>query len=169
MRLALEVVGAPEAAAGITGGVARMQIAAVKQMGIEMLGLRNWVVTEHLNGPTGATTLQQRSGNLARSVSNEVDEDSTSVTGLVGIPAASTAQAYARILHEGGTTRAHVIEALNAKALAFTMGGQTIFRRKVNHPGSNFPPRPYLKSALEEQKAQIVAGLSAAMKDALHE
>lgn len=167
MIVSFQIVGVPEVCAGIEGGAARMQIATAKQMGVEMLGLRNYVVAEHLNGPTGPTTLQQRSGNLARSVSNEVDEDSTSVTGLVGIPTASTAQAYARILHEGGTTRAHVIEALNAKALAFSMGGQMIFRRKVNHPGSNIPARPYLTSALDEQAAEIKANLTTAMLESV--
>jgi phage gpG-like protein len=167
VRLALEVVGVPEAAAGIEGGVARMQIAAFKQMGLEMLALRNYVVTEHLNGPTGATTLQQRSGNLARSTTNEVQEDDAGVTGLVGIPTASTAQSYARILHDGGTTRAHVIEVQKGKALAFMMGGQLTFHRRIQHPGSNFPARPYLVSALEEQAEQIKSNHAAAMLEAV--
>ncbi len=166
MRLALEVVGVPEAAEGVRGGAARMQIAAYKAMGVEMIGLRNHVVEDHLHGPTGATTLQQRSGNLARSTTSEVIEEGSSVTGIVGIPSASTARAYAKILHEGGTTRAHVIEAKNARTLAFSVGGTMIFRRRVNHPGSNIPARPYLTSALEEQAAQIKAHLAEAMVEA---
>lgn len=169
MRLALEVVGVPEAAAGIEGSYTRMYIAAARQMGAEMVELRSYTVAAHLNGPTGATTLQQRSGNLARSMMSEVTEDASSVTGIVGVPSMSTARAYAKILHEGGTTRAHVIEAREGKSLAFMAGGRMIFRKLVNHPGSNFPPRPYLVSALEEQKAQIVASLRKAMEGALHE
>lgn len=167
MRLALEVVGVPEAVKGIEGGVLRMQAAAARQMGVEMLGLRNYTVANHLDGPTGPTSLQQRSGNLARSVSSEVTEDGSSVTGLVGIPEASTARAYAQILHDGGSTRAHIIEAQDGKALAFMAGGQMIFRKRVNHPGSHFPARPYLTSALEEQAAAIKAGLTEAMLGAI--
>lgn len=141
----------------------RMQAATFKQMRVEMNSLRNYTITAHLHGPTGPTTLQQRTGNLARSVTSETTEDASSVTGTVGIPEASTAQAYARILHEGGTTRAHVIEASEGKTLAFMAGGQMIFRRMVNHPGSNFPARPYLTSALEEQASMIKANLTAAM------
>lgn len=162
MRLALDVVGAPEAAAGIEQGYLRMYTAASKKMGVSMLGLRNYVVTQHLHGPTGDTTLQQRSGNLARNVASETREEGDSVIGLVGIPEANTAP-YARILHEGGSTRAHVIEAREAQALAFMAGGQMIFRRKVNHPGSNFRSRPYLTASLIEERDQIAADLKAAM------
>ena len=162
MRLALEVVGVPEACAGIEGGVTRMQIAAAKQMGIAMLELRNYTVSTHLHGPTGANTVQQRTGNLARSLTSQVTEEGTAITGLVGFPEASAAP-YARILDLGGTTRAHVIEAQEGKALAFMAGGQMIFRRKVNHPGSKFPARPFLESSLAEQAAQIKASLTAAI------
>lgn len=33
-------------------------------------------------------------------------------------------------------TRPHVIEAVNAKVLAFEVGGQMVFRRRVYHPGN---------------------------------
>ena len=165
MRLALEVVGVPEAVAGIERGYARLYAATARQMGVSMLELRNYVVTEHLHGPTGSNTLQQITGNLARSVSSEVQDDGSGPLGLVGIPEANTVP-YARILHEGGTTRAHVIEAQNAKALAFNVGGTMIFRRKVNHPGSKFPARPYLTSALQEQQAKIKVDLTAAIAGA---
>lgn len=37
-------------------------------------------------------------------------------------------------LDEG--TKPHVIEAKNAKALRFEIGGQVLFRKRVNHPGT---------------------------------
>ncbi len=163
MIVDFEITGVEELTSGLSEGVVRLQMYVARQMGIEMLELRNYVVTEKLHGPTGATTLKQRTGNLARSITSEVSEDTSSVTGQVGVPTASTAQAYARILHDGGTTRAHVIEAENGKALAFMMNGQMTFRRKVNHPGSNIPARPYLVSALEEQIAQIKESLAGAV------
>jgi phage gpG-like protein len=47
---------------------------------------------------------------------------------------------YARIHQEGGKTKAHEIVPYKAKALYFNGG----FAKKVNHPGSDIPPRPYM-------------------------
>ncbi len=47
---------------------------------------------------------------------------------------------YARIHQKGGKTSPHVIRPKRKKALAF--GG--VVRKKVNHPGSDIPARPYL-------------------------
>lgn len=165
MRIALEVVGVPEAVRGIEQGVARMEVAAYNQMRYEMVNLRNYTLQNHMHGPTGANTVQQRTGNLARSLVSQVEDENDVITGVVGFPEASPAP-YARILHEGGTTRAHVIEAENARTLAFMAGGRMIFRRKVNHPGSRFPARPYLTSALEEQAEQIKTNLKRAIVEA---
>lgn len=174
MRLALEVVGVPEACAGIEGGVARMQVAAYRQMGVEMLGLRNYTITDHMHGPTGYDTVQQRSGNLARSLVSMVEDDGNEIGGVVGFPEGCVAP-YARILNLGGTTRAHIIQAKNAKALAFVTTaapadaagfgyeGGTTYRKLVHHPGSVFPERPMLYDALQEQKAEIVANITKAM------
>lgn len=51
-----------------------------------------------------------------------------------------TAVPYAGIHQFGGTTRPHVIRPRVKKALAYN----GIVRRKVNHPGSVIPPRPFL-------------------------
>jgi phage gpG-like protein len=53
-------------------------------------------------------------------------------------------QKYAAIHQFGGTTSAHTIMAKNRKALQFNVGGATIYRKKVNHPGSKIPARPYM-------------------------
>jgi phage gpG-like protein len=47
---------------------------------------------------------------------------------------------YARIHQQGGKTKAHEIRPYNARALYFN--GR--FAKKVNHPGSNIPARPYM-------------------------
>lgn len=174
MRVGFEIVGIPEVNAGIEGGVARMQIAAAKSIAVEMLGLRNYTITEKMHGPTGYDTVQQKSGNLVRSLVSMVEEKGDAVEGVVGFPEGCVAP-YARILNLGGTTRAHIIQAKNAKSLAFNMtattldaagfgwGGGMMYRKLVHHPGSNFPQRPMLYDALQEQKEEIVANVKQAM------
>ena len=165
MILRAEVVGVPEAVDGITDGFARMQIACYRQMEVEMSELRNYTVHTHMNGPTGATTVRHLSGHLADALTSEVENSGNQVDGVVGIPKGGPP--YARILELGGTTRAHLIRPREGKMLAFQADGRMIFRKQVNHPGSKFPARPYLRTSFEEQIGQIKDNLSAAMKEAL--
>lgn len=51
--------------------------------------------------------------------------------------------AYASFIDSG--TAPHVIAARNAQALRFTMNGQVMFRRSVQHPGTS--PRPFIEAA----------------------
>lgn len=48
---------------------------------------------------------------------------------------------YAAVHHEGGTTLPFIMRPKNGKALKFTIGGVTIIRRQVDHPGSDIPKR----------------------------
>lgn len=174
MKITYEIVGVPEAAERLEQSYTRLYVATAKEMGVQMLELRNYAVTAKMHGQM----VNQRTGNLARNVISETEEQGSAVLGRVGIPSANTAP-YGRILHDGGTTRAHVIEAKKAKALSFVMTAETldaagfgweggrIFLRRINHPGSKFPPRPYLASALEDRRAAIRASLAAAMEKAL--
>lgn len=57
--------------------------------------------------------------------------------GVVGVP-------YALFHHEG--TQPHVIEARRARALRFEVGGNVVFARRVNHPGTR--PNRFLLNAL---------------------
>lgn len=74
---------------------------------------------------------------------DSIDYKATSDTVMVGsnLP-------YARIHQEGGKTKAHVIRPRKKKALAF--GG--VVRKKVNHPGSEIPARPYLGVSAEDME-----------------
>lgn len=51
---------------------------------------------------------------------------------------------YAAPVHEGA--RPHVIRPRYARALRFEINGQTVFARKVNHPGNR--PNPFLRNAV---------------------
>jgi hypothetical protein len=162
MRIDYQIVNAPQVAAEIEGGYFRMYAAAAKAMATQMMLLRTYAVSAKMHGQM----INQRTGNLVRNVASETQEQGTAIIGRVGIPLANTAP-YARILHEGGTTRAHIIEASEGKTLAFMAGGQMIYRKLVHHPGSKFRPRPYLAAALDDMKAEIRSNLSAAMQGAI--
>lgn len=62
---------------------------------------------------------------------------------------------YARIQNQGGKTRPHEIRPRNRQALRFN--GR--YAKKVNHPGSNIPARPFLTLTdhdLEEIKQAVI-------------
>jgi len=73
----------------------------------------------------------QDSGRLASSITQSFDASHASV---------GTNVVYAAIHQFGGRTKAHVIRAKNARALATPYGP----RKSVNHPGSVIPARPFL-------------------------
>lgn len=66
---------------------------------------------------------------------------------------------YARILEVGGTTRPHVILPRNVSILAWEGPAGLVFAKRVNHPGSNFPARPYMSLALTQLRGEFEDGI----------
>jgi len=93
-------------------------------------GRPKWLGIQPRPGRAGGKILQD-TGRLASSISPESGPDYAQV---------GTNVVYARIHQLGGQTKPHVIRAKRARALAFN----GIFRKSVNHPGSNIPARPFL-------------------------
>lgn len=83
--------------------------------------------------------LLQDTGQLAASIMEGSDASSAWV---------GTNKKYAAIHQLGGQTRPHVILPRNKKALAF--GGRVV--KKVNHPGSKIPARPFLMLAPDDEE-----------------
>lgn len=79
-----------------------------------------------------------------------------------GAKASLKAEGNAVRLADG--TEPHVITARNAKALRFTMGGATMFRRSVQHPGTK--PDAYLDNAAEKAGEELFAAVESAMDEA---
>jgi phage gpG-like protein len=102
--------------------------------------------------------LRVRSGRLRSSIQTRIIREANAVIGQIG-----TNVVYARIHEFGGTTRPHTILPRRATVLRFQRGGKTIFARRVNHPGSKFPERPFLRTALDESRGDIVRHLRAAL------
>lgn len=90
------------------------------------LGLKAPVAPRRAGG-----MILQDTGQLAASVVSDYGSDFARI---------GSNKKYARIHHQGGQTPAHVILPRNKRALAFN--GRVV--KRVNHPGSKIPARPYL-------------------------
>ena len=102
--------------------------------------------------------LQVRSGRLRNSITGHVQESATGVIATVsseGVP-------YAPI-QEFGVPHSWEIRPKTARALAFEVGGQTIFAARVMHPP--LPARSFMAASLREMEPIIKAELEATVRD----
>lgn len=90
----------------------------------------------------------QDSGRLRNSITKQSDADSA----VVG-----TNVVYAAIHNFGGQTAARVIYPSKKKALAWATGRHPV--KKVNHPGSKIPARPFMVLTPEDE-ADLVDSVS---------
>ena len=60
-------------------------------------------------------------------------------------------------------TKPHVIRPVRRRALHWQRGGQDFFAMRVNHPGSR--PKPFMRPALEQNRAAIDGLLEEAVKE----
>ena len=91
-----------------------------------------------------------RTGNLGR----QVGEGRITMSGPRTVRGSVNDMAdYALYVHEG--TRAHTIRPRTAQALRFQVGGRTVYRKSVRHPGTK--ARPFLRNAGMRVAAQEAA------------
>ena len=130
------------------------QVAAALRSKIEVLTiqLQAHIVRDKLHGQV----LHQRSGQLARSIQRRVD---ATVLAVYGFVFSAGDVKYAGIHEFGGKTPAHDIYPKKAQALAFAMGGKTVFAKVVHHPGSQMPERSFMRSSLADMKGDITEQL----------
>lgn len=124
----------------------------LKQQVFRALTVLEAEILQNLRGRSG---LKVKSGALLNSVggSKKITEESDgTITGQIG----SQGVPYARIHEFGGTTRPHIIEPRNKKALRFMGAGGETFAKIVRHPGSKIPARPYIGPALAAKQDQIM-------------
>ena len=107
--------------------------------------------------------LQSRSGALKASIMASIDVSADAVTARI----ASIGVPYAAIQEYGGRTSPHDIVPVKAQALAFVGAAGPMFARRVHHPGSLLPARPYLGSALDALHPDIAGGLKDSILGAL--
>ena len=119
--------------------------------------LKRVTIARRRKGPgVGSPKILQDTGRLRQSVTSAHGPNSIyrlSSTQLV----LGTNLKYARIHQEGGTTGPVTIVPRRKKALHWiNEAGQHVFAKKVNHPGSKIPARPFLIFQ-EEDKRNIKA------------
>jgi len=132
-------------------------------------------VSDNLTG----RVLHVRTGRLRQSIQTSVEDGGQK--GRIG-----TNVEYAAIHEYGGQTKPHVITA-RGRALRFVSprfigpakltakgklakrqtAGSIVFARKVNHPGSTIPARPWLRPALRDSQEEIAAILKAGLAEIL--
>lgn len=113
----------------------------------------------------GGAVLQRRTGRLAAAQTMQLAQQDDSVSVSVGFDA--DAVPYGAINEFGGTTRAHLIAAKRAAALAFPLGARLVFAKRVQHPGSTIPARSFLRAALAEMAADGASEVDGAVMDEL--
>ncbi len=126
--------------------------------------------------------LKNKTGTLRRSISPEVSQSGTNLTGTVG-----TNIVYARIHEYGGTTKPHDIIPTHRQALMWakasfigpirmTKAGKFArrqgsepfqFAKVVHHPGSKIPERSFMRTALREMEPEIRAQFENAITEVI--
>ncbi len=157
--ITVEIINGERVAARLAGATLRIRDALSAAILASVIDMEAQV-KEKLSGPV----LRNRTGRLRNSVVSTLTDDQTTITGTV-----SAKTSYAAIQEYGGTTRAHLIQARDAQALAFAMGGKMVFAKSVNHPGSNIPERSYLRSTLRENAGSINDRLRHAVQQAIYD
>jgi phage gpG-like protein len=120
-------------------------------------------VTARAKAKLSDDVLHVQTGRLRRSIHYVIGGSETAPTATIG-----TNVEYAAIHEFGGRTGPHVIEAVNARVLAFPgRDGRMHFAPRVNHPGSRMPERSFLRSALAVEAAGIRERIEQSVKGVL--
>ena len=159
MLLNISVSGDKELTARLAGLPAKMHEALLRKVtGLSLM------LEAKVKGKLSDDVLNVKTGALRRSIFSAVEDEASAVYGKVG---SSGDVKYAAIQEFGGKTAAHDIIPTKAQALAFMMEGKQIYAKIVHHPGSQIPERSYLRSSLEDMRADIIAGLNQAVAEGL--
>jgi hypothetical protein len=106
--------------------------------------------------------LNQVTGKAARSV--EMIPAAISGTSIDGSVQAGGGPAFYLRFQEEGTSGPYEIVPDRAKALAFSLGGATVFAKRVIHPG--LAARRPVGATFDAMRAEIIAGLQAVPAEA---
>jgi phage gpG-like protein len=114
-----------------------------------------------LGGGSGRLTSRRGEAGLRGSITTQMGGEGDRQWGALG-----SNLVYAAIHELGGRTRPHEIRPRRGRALRWLGRDGMVFARRVRHPGSVIPARPYLRPAIEHalerlQAAHMPAALTA--------
>jgi hypothetical protein len=148
MGIQVHVFGKDEWVAKMRTRTAALPGALTTEMQTQMTRLADYVRADKLSG----AVLNRRSGTLSRSIYGTASTDGMTVVGKVG----SRGVPYANIWENTGIS-AHDVVPVNAKALHFMIGGQSVFAMRVHIPQQ--AARPFLRPSLSENQDKILQAL----------
>lgn len=131
------------------------ELATVTAFNFMAQGRPAWLGLQRPSPNRANGMILQSSGRLRDSIVESVTDTSAGI---------GTNVVYAAIHQFGGQTRPHVILPKNKKALAFN--GRVV--KKVNHPGSKIPARPFLPIDKNGNlQPEAVSGIESAVQEYL--
>jgi phage gpG-like protein len=148
----VELVGDKEIIQRLTAMPSAVKDSLRRKVNQLALNLESRVKDQKLSGQV----LNVVTGALRRSIANEVNETSTSISAKVF---SSGDVKYAAIHEYGGTIHIPEIVPDKAKALHFVIGSKDIFAMRVAAHDVVMPERSYLRSSLDDMREAIVEGM----------
>jgi hypothetical protein len=134
---------------------------AIREALIARMTAVDTMLQSKIVGKLSGELLQQRTGKLSSSV--RIVETTASATEIAGgVTAGGGPVNYAAALEYGA--KAHIIQAINVKALAFMWQGRQVFFKSVNHPGNE--AYAYMRGTLDENSENIQAEFQDAADEA---
>lgn len=156
MKLSGEVIGSSQVIERLKQITPKVRTALQERVQRLTIQLQIHVVRDKLQGQV----LNVRTGRLQRSINQAVTSDATSVTGIV-----STAVKYARPHEYGFSGTVNVKEHLRTVTQAFgkELKEPVTSTVKAHTMKMNLPERSFLRSALADQRGEIVEGIRQAV------
>ncbi len=137
----------------------RMESRLTRAINAAAIDLQGYIRREKLHGGV----LKSRSGNLSRAVT-ALPAHKEGTGRIVAEVAVDKTAPYGRF-HEYGVAHSWTIQPRTKKALAFTIGGQLVFAKRVTHPG--LKERSFMRSGLQDRRDAILARIQAAVGEAI--
>jgi phage gpG-like protein len=155
-ELTVSLRGLDEARGRLAGFDARLQAALLGAMRRAALA-----VEARAKELVSGEVLHVRTGTLQRSIESRAEPLPGGARGII-----SASARYARIHELGGVIHLPEILPRRARALRFMVGGNVVFAARVRAHDVRMPERPYLRRALQENRAQIRAEVLQAVREA---